>query len=294
MTSRARRWVFTIFQNIAATVQLLQALPVGEEVRYIIFQEEECPETQRRHIQGYAEFTRPYRRGGVQQLFGGGQFRCNPARGTADQNREYCSKADTRVDGPWEAGTPARTTQGQRVDLEAVRTAVAEGSSLSVLYEEHFGAMARYSRAILAYRQLIESGRTRDVPPVVRVYYGTTGTGKTRRAYDEARAFGTPYWVPVPERHGLQAWFDSYDGTSPLIIDEFSGEFGLNFTKRILDRYPCQLPVKGGFVSMQTKQIWITSQKDPDEWFPEASPEDRAAIRRRCQTIIRFGTLGGS
>ncbi len=288
---RARRWCLTVNSQVQETKEIWKQLKPGtNQLRYLVFQEETV---NRVHLQAYVEFTAPLRLQAVKTALDCNSAHAEPAKGNPAQNVEYCTKEDSRTDGPWEIGEASTLRQGQRNDLIALRDAIKDSTPLRALYFDHFGAMARASRSALCYRQLLEAAKPRDTPPVVKVYWGVTGSGKTRRAYDEARLIGDPYFAPVPERAGGTAWFDGYDGVGPLIIDEFAGEYGVNFTKRLLDRYPVQLPVKGGFISLQACNIWITSNKDPEEWFPEASPEDRSALRRRYSQVVHFsGQLG--
>jgi hypothetical protein len=73
-------------------------------------------------------------------------------------------------------------------------------------------------------------------------YYGPTGCGKTRRAYEEA-VLGT-FWF---SSNNLQ-WFDGYCGQQTAVFDDFRPDHcSFSFLLRLLDIYPLQVPVKHGF-----------------------------------------------
>lgn len=83
--------------------------------------------------------------------------------------------------------------------------------------------------------------------PLVLWFYGPTGTGKTRRAVEIGEEFGG-YWM---SGQNLQ-WFDGYQTleTPVAIIDDFRKDFcTFHYLLRLFDRYPLNVPVKGGFVA---------------------------------------------
>lgn len=167
---------------------------------------------------------------------------------------------------------------------------VERGAPLLEIYQEEFAVMARYAQAIERYRFLRQlAGSDEYVPLDVRVFWGDTGLGKSRRARHEARLIGGGVYGPdVPDRPGGSRWFDGYVGQRCIILDDYSGEYGLNWFKRFLDGYPMQLAVKGGFVCREATHIFITSNKSPDDWYPEASQADRDALRRRYTHVCHF------
>lgn len=180
---QARAWVFTSYVTGLVSELSNKEIDNGRpRLRYLVFQQEKCPNTDRLHIQGYAQFKDPVRRSAFQRWLGDLTCHVEKANGTAEQNRAYCTKEETRSNGPWEIGEPAR--QGQRTDLEGLQDSLKQGSSREELWEDHFPTMVRYHRAIDAYR-LVQRNQAVREPPQVRVYWGPTGTGKTRRVHWE-------------------------------------------------------------------------------------------------------------
>jgi hypothetical protein len=126
---------------------------------------------------------------------------------------------------------------------------------------------------------------TRDWMPITKVYYGETGIGKTRRAFEEA--------LSSPYVHSGGMWFDGYDAHEDVVFDDFGGsEFKLTYLLKLLDRYPMRVPVKGGFVNWVPKRIWITSNYSPKDWYPNAKDEHCRALRRRLEKVVRFRRFG--
>lgn len=91
-------------------------------------------------------------------------------RGPASAARDYCMKEDTRVDGPWERGIYGGN-QGQRSDLEDVKTAIKAGATKSDLMEEHSEVMAKYPRFCMEYLKGHREASVQKLPsPLVPMY----------------------------------------------------------------------------------------------------------------------------
>nr|WQA30148.1 MAG: rep protein [Cressdnaviricota sp.] len=90
-------------------------------------------------------------------------------------------------------------------------------------------------------------------------------------------------------------WFDGYTGQKRVIFDDFRPwwcEF--SWLLRLLDRYPIQVPVKGGFVNFIPEELIITTNKNPEESFGiYRSNEDLQQLRRRLNRVVHFAKLSG-
>lgn len=73
-----------------------------QRARFIVYQLE-VGESGTPHLQGYVVFKKPMRLSAVRQLIP--RAHLDIARGTNEQNIAYCTKDETRRDGPWRAGT---------------------------------------------------------------------------------------------------------------------------------------------------------------------------------------------
>jgi hypothetical protein len=115
------------------------------------------------------------------------------------------------------------------------------------------------------------------------VYWGHTGTGKSRRAWDEAGIGAYP-------KDPRSKFWDGYRNHEHVVIDEFRGGIDISHILRWFDRYPVVVEVKGSSVVLSATHIWITSNIDPRQWYPELDEETLAALLRRLD-ITNFPRL---
>lgn len=269
-TGRARNWCFTINNPDEQTLSNLHTtLPTSRECRYLVFQLEEGSDLQTPHIQGYIELTKSLRFRAVKALISP-RAHLEKRRGTQQQAAEYCKKEEGRLDGPWEYGTPAREPQGTRNDLLAVKEAIDTGRQDAELWEDFFGVMAKYYKAVREYRLVKASPR--NFKTEVYVLYGTPGTGKSKWAYDYDE---NAYW----KQRGQ--WWDGYQGQEVVVIDDFYGWLPFDTLLRLCDRYPLMVETKGGQVIFSSKVIIFTTNQHPREWYKNIS--NFQAFERRVE-----------
>lgn len=105
------RWCFTSFE---------ESLPFSElhtACNYIVFQQELCKTTGRLHFQGFLTLKVKARLAQLKSKFSD-VWHFLPAKGSNGQNRVYCTKDDTRVDGPWEFGEFIEAGSKKRKNME--------------------------------------------------------------------------------------------------------------------------------------------------------------------------------
>lgn len=107
--------------------------------------------------------------------------------------------------------------------------------------------------------------KERRYAPEVFWYYGKTGTGKTKKAVEEAQEKSTNgYWIS----NGSGQWYDGYKGQESVVIDDIRpNTWDFSTVLRITDRYKFQVPIKGGFIQWVPKYIWITAPARPEEVY---------------------------
>jgi len=267
-TPSSFNWVFTL--NNPSSNDIPSHWPY---VLYLIWQRESASTP---HLQGYAIFTKRLRLSSLKEVDKTAHW--EPRRGTHAQARNYASKSDTRVEGPWIIGT--EPIQGKRTDLLEVKSAIESGYSEEQVLNEFYPLWVRYRHSFQAHRLLLRQKITRPRPEIL-VVYGPTGTGKTRSVRE---AFPKAYWLDAPIRGG-NLWFDGYDGESTIVIDEFFGWISYTEIKRLLDFGRVKVKVHGGVVSLLAHRFIFTSNKHPRSWYKN---DIGGAFERRLK---EFGEL---
>jgi len=261
---------FTCFDVSDAGRDHVMSIPC----KYLVFQQERCPDTGREHFQGFIQLGCQLRFNAVKELFPAGTH-LERRRGSPTQAADYCQKEESRVAGPWTVGELQGA--GKRNDLIECRNAILLGKRGRDLWDDNFTCMAKYHRAMDRYISLCSVPRSWKTE--VHVYWGDAGAGKSRKAFDTA---------VNPYVHDGSCWFDGYADHADVIIDDYTGSIQLDVFLKLLDRYPMQVPIKGGYVNWVPRRIFITSNLQPTDWYPKATGQQHAAIQRRLDTMEFF------
>lgn len=261
-TSQWSRWTITDFKDLDWDAK---AFP--EQIRFACWQKEKCPETGREHFQAYIELSKKTTLTGVKKILPTAHL--EPSGGTARDNVVYCSKSETRIGEPNQWGVPMHP--GERNDLLAVQAAIDEGTSERQIAEGYFVPWVRYNRSFERYRQL--KAARRRFKTFVTLIVGPPGTGKSEKAW--ALAGSDAYVKPVGQ------WWDYYDGTTNVIIDDFRGWIQYTEFLHLLDKYPCMVQGKGTMVNFAPKNIVITSTSRPEAWY------EYDGVKRHLREVMR-------
>lgn len=235
---------------------------------YLCFGREEG-ESGNLHYQGYVEFPCKISMSTLKKILPRAHLEI--AKGTSLQASEYCKK-----DGDFQEFGELSPGQGSRSDLAAIKKAIDKGASEEEIADNFFEKWVVYRRSFQAYATLKQASRSWST--ITHVYWGKTGTGKTRFVMDQV--MDQPFWSP-----GDYKWFDGYQSQPIVIIDDYRGEYPLQLLLKLLDRYPMQVPVKGGFVKWCPKKVYITSNIHPNDWYPSADRFSVSAMFRRLNKI---------
>jgi hypothetical protein len=232
------------------------------------------------HLQCYFQLARRLSFNTIQKQFR--RAHIEPARGTAKENYQYCTKGGDY----WEYGE--LKTPGRRTDLALVADLAKDPDrSLLDIVEDSSLSLPIQSFKILKELKEIYEQKKRNVPYVIWLF-GRSGSGKTSSAYDALpdAYFKTP---------GSLKWWPNYKGEQDIIIDDFrpnSGDFIRLLS--ILDRYPCQVEYKGGMKQFYGDFIIITSPRSVESTFSQwefgkdYSDEDITQIHRRVNEEIEI------
>lgn len=260
--SQARYWLLTI-----PHADFTPYLPPG--ISYIRGQLERGDGTGYLHWQVLCHAKRKLRLGGLKDIFGP-TVHAEPSRSSAAN--EYVWKDDTRVEGTqFELGT-LPVNRGESKDWDAIRDA-ARGGRLddipSDVYVRNYNALQRIAA---------DNAQPLAIEREVVCYWGPTGVGKSRRAWEEAGLNAYP-------KDPRTKFWDGYRDHEHVVIDEFRGDIDIAHILRWFDRYPVIVEVKGGSRVFKARKIWITSNLHPDLWYPILDPLTKAALMRRLQII---------
>lgn len=250
-------------------------------VTYLVYGKEVCPDTQKDHWQGYAEFKSAKTIKAAQKALQIGDSHMDKRRGTPSQAAEYCMK-DGKYKEFGERKPDLKEGQGKRNDIIALRDAAQAAVSVSELHRddivECYASHMKFAKEIMYYAKKQRTATWRNV--AVEIYWGDTRTGKTRKVMDMGGVFK---WTPCDP-----IWFDGYDGEKILLIDEFYGQTRCNVMLELLEGHQCRLPVKGGFTFAEWDRVFITSNTDPKDWYPNVPAEVRAAFHARVSKVTHF------
>lgn len=141
-----RAWMFTLNNPTEDSV------PVHPNERYIVYQLEQG-EQGTSHYQGYIELKKPARLAAMKKWLPRAHF--EPRRGTPEQARDYCMKAESRVTSPVERGQFGGN-QGERTDLQIAADKIKAGSTVLEIAQEHPDLYVKYHRGFTALRDAMQ------------------------------------------------------------------------------------------------------------------------------------------
>lgn len=154
--------------------------------------------------------------------------------------------------------------------------AVADGVPILEIAQMYPSTWARNYRALNVYGAMTQAGR--DWPVETLVYWGPPGSGKSSRA---RLVLPDAFWLSRGNYN--QTWWDGYDRHEDVVIDEFYGWCTRDFLQRVCDRYPLQLPIRGGSTNCLIRRVVITSNVHPSEWWPKIG---LGAMERRLTGVV--------
>lgn len=273
----SRNWCFTYFEKDGDWANPKEWKP-NEDIRYVVWQTEECPTTKRRHQQGYVQFRIQCARKTAIKRLGGDAvegIHVEAAKGNADKCRAYCTKEETRVAGPWEYGDLCRGA-GVRTDLMTMAAKIANREPLEVVDYLRWGK--KIDLAIL--RTIPE--RNPANPVEVHILWGEAGVGKTRYVVEKEKELYFADHAPK--------WWDGYTGEEAVIFDEFDiDKWDRSYLLRVLDRNKCLIQVKGDTCNLAATRFYLTMNRLQYEQF-QAKLD--TALRRRITSITEMLQVG--
>jgi len=207
------------------------------------------------HIQGYIIFKRSYHFQTIKNRY----FpRCHIeiAAGSPSDSRRYCSK-----DGDFREFGEIPKSKRTRDELFVEFTSKLGRGTIGMVEfaAENPGAWGFSGHTLL--RNYLSVQPPIDRPNInVKWYWGKPGTGKSRRAHEEA----PEAYVKDPRTK----WWNGYALEKCVIIDDFAPEgINMNHLLRWFDRYKCYVESKGGMIPLYAEIFIVTSNFQPCECF---------------------------
>jgi hypothetical protein len=264
--TRARNWFLTINNYSKEERQYAEEY----KCEYLLIAEEVGEKEHTEHLHIYFELKCQKTFSKIKKEFPRANIQV--AKGNAQQVRAYLAKQNLVI----EIGEAKK--QGQRSDLENVKEILKETNKMREVVDIATSYQSvRMAEVILKYHE-----RTRNFKPLVKWYYGSTGSGKTRTAHEES----DPDDTHVQDKN--IKWWEGYDGHKFVIIDDFRKDFcKFHELLKLIDRYPYRVECKGGSRQLLAETMIITSAYHPKHIYE--SREDLGQLIRRIDEIKLFG-----
>lgn len=264
--TRARDWMLTSFA-------VEQPFQIPEGVEYAIWQKEKCPTSGREHYQVFLRLSMRKYFTQVKEMFPPGTH-IETARFGFKKCIDYCSKIESRVEGPWSVGIMPTSVK------KTVFESIASGKTVRDVLEEN----PCLWRSVRPMRDLaLVMSQPRSWMTECLFLTGTTGTGKSKIAQIISSFIGDTAWLcPTME------WADGYESQEMVIYDEVRPPLAVSRVLRMVDRYPLRLPIKGGFVNYCPRLIVMTSNVELRELFPNLDGKSYLALQRRVTELTVY------
>jgi len=147
----SKYWVFTENNPPPNSTPETFFQTTGHPYKYLIYQKEKG-EKDTIHHQGYIVFEKKKKFQTLKKI--AERYHWEKRKGTHDEAKEYCSKTDTRVEGPYEFGDDSDIPRkkGERTDIIDFQKSVQAGCyDITTLADEHFTVFIHNNRAFKNY-----------------------------------------------------------------------------------------------------------------------------------------------
>jgi len=260
---RSRHWIWT-YNNY--TPDILQKHK-DIDAAYLIIGMETAPTTGTPHLQCYGYFKTLKSKSQMIKLTGGGQHMQVPD-GKPEAQKAYCSKEEYYEKG--ELPSP-----GKRTDIDKMKELVKSKASVKEIYEQATSYQAL--RFAMAGIPLFQEKRT--TKPEILWRWGVSGVGKTRWVYDT-------YKIDDVYVKDTSKWWDGYEQQQVILLDDYEPNPN-NFRNllRLMDRYPYQGEIKGGYVQINSPVMVFTSEYAPHHYW---SGTELKQVERRIDSILEI------
>lgn len=268
---RYRNWQFTLNNYVKEDMEMFMD-PTQIECKYVQFGEEEAPTTGTPHLQGMIIFENAKTRSAVKKIIGRNEIHLEPVLDVIalmDYNAkgDYVQERGERPKDQSEKGELERlrwdlilehTKKGEFEKIDS-KTQIIQARNLEFVYQKE-----------------LKKQKLPDTEEKMLWYFGTTGTGKSRKARTE---------YPDAYLKSCNKWWDHYNKEDTVIIEDFDKkhEMLIHYLKIWSDRYPFPCEVKNGTLGkIRPKLIIVTSNYSPADIWTDKNDLDPILRRFNC------------
>lgn len=232
------------------------------QLRFVACQAERAPTTGHLHWHAYIQLPKATAKTwmAVKKMFAPYQPDVRPRLGTHEQALAYCTKDESRADGPYTMGE-AVAGAGARTDLAGLAEDIVNrrctASDVAVIAPKVY---AIHNKGLHALENSLSPVERPGV--AVLVIVGPTSVGKS---WNTRRSFGADIFVPNDGNCGQ--WFDNYKRERVLLLDEFKGTVKLQTFLRLTEQYPYNADAKHASVWAAWTFVIVISNSPPQNWW---------------------------
>lgn len=322
--NKSSRWCFTYNNPPLDGDEFVSLLESKGDIKMAVFQKE-TGEEGTEHFQGYMETNKRMYTTGVHSMLAPHKLALLHAKGTKIQNHKYCTKEETRTDGPYyvksEAGDYGRKNgnQGKRTDLDEFAALVIEEGGITerVIAEQpgHVMAYSKHANNLIGYIAY-NKAKADDMAFWKEQYrkhaageeslgqqqrklilrFGPTAVGKTTEVKREVKG---GLGKEVYEKMATNKWWDNYKQEEHVLVDEFVGNQSIDEFKAMSNCGVVQMESKGTMGLFSATHIYYTTNRHPSQWWKRNNDEyhnwnspDFKAVARRFAEVHWWNDAG--
>ena len=288
--SQSRRWFFTINNEKRTDEEMLEYVKGLEHIKYAAFQRELGEEEKTPHIQMFLIFSIGKRFSTIKKYFP--RAHIEAVEGTNAEARDYCTKSETRISGPYEYGEFAE--ERSRTDIKGFLEMAKNGAGYELLSQLY---PSLYVKELNKIGKIYENTNNAKYMSTCRnievIYvYGPERVGKTSYVFSQLDNLEDIYQITLFNDY----WFTNYQYQKAIFIDEFIGQIRpITKMNKLLEPFPLMLNCKNSFVYAAFEKVYIISNYPLKDVYVAEQAEKKAsydAFCKRINKIIRFDEKG--
>lgn len=280
------KWFLTVWPEL--DMEKLEDI-LTEQCRWWVIQRERCPTTERLHyhfachLKEAKTFAEVKRMLDIDAVGTAQSFKFWGGEAGIQRIIKYCSKEDTRVEGPWSGGDlPNKRRRAGDVVVEMIDQGRPDADIIRM-----FPFQARNIGLIRDGLERTHVLVDRNTPPEIWFLHGEPGVGKTRKFFDMSTSHDEVIILNMPPTSSGTWFFNGYRQQRIAVFDDANPPTESNIVQllRVLDQYPMTVDTKGGHVKFNSPIIGITTNETWESWTRHLSGGHQLALRRRITHI---------